>query len=437
MIRWCRGGTAPRRSANGACCFLRESCRRAPVLGTLISRRIDFLSHSIIGELSSWRPRSFAILVLSSLCIGVRHCRHWPWTSFDVNTGRRRGSLRRSPGQHAGVRDQSIRRVLSERRGRVFQRNRGHHQRPGELANPNAAGVPGAGKSPPGTNRHSAQELRRSPVRTVRHAHVRRRTRADSHRGPAPRRNDPTLGDIYSGTALNSLLLAIQQQQSRNGPVKNVPLDPTVVSRINVTGGQSSASLGLLKDGGKLRWPLAPSGDDFKSGREDVDQLASAAYKQASSGTVDADTLDKMTSEVNDLEAQLRKQIEVVAPNDYMTAKRYLNDLKTTIRAPAGPERCQLRQRGVDSHRKNGRGICRSNDPQGAANRAGPTGRSGGLCRVTTGDGVVLRMAPKAMGRHGQVTGAKEILLSIFLLLLIFFLILIFLLIFVFFQHLS
>src|SRR5262249_19264789 len=129
-------------------------------------------------------------------------------------------------------------------------------------------------------------------------------------------RNDPPVTEIWSGKALNDLLLAIQQQFNRKIEGPNVPLEESVVRHINVTGSQSGGSLGLLRNDGRLDWPFTLRTSQFKSEREKLDQLAYTAYKQAGSNSVDADTIQGMTSAVDSLMAQLKRNVDSISPND-------------------------------------------------------------------------------------------------------------------------
>ena len=152
-------------------------------------------------------------------------------------------------------------------------------------------------------------------------------------------RNDPPLTEIWSGYALNGLLDAIQKQQVRNIPGPNVPLDQEVVKRINVTSGkQGGGSIGLLRDGGKISWPLALRRGAYKDTRTKVDQSAYEAYRQAQAGPVDADLLDGLTRGVDALFAQLKDNISETSTTDYITAKGFLNELENTVKALQDPK---------------------------------------------------------------------------------------------------
>ena len=59
-------------------------------------------------------------------------------------------------------------------------------------------------------------------------------------------RNDPPVTEIWSGKALNDLLLAIQQQQAQGRRGPRVPVDEDTLKNINVTTGANSGSQRVL-----------------------------------------------------------------------------------------------------------------------------------------------------------------------------------------------
>lgn len=151
-------------------------------------------------------------------------------------------------------------------------------------------------------------------------------------------RNDPPITEIWSGGALNRLLLAIQQQLSSSpNPGPNVPLTPDVLAHINVTSGGTPGSLGLLRDGGRLRWPQALRGDTYGDERKALNELAAQAFQQASAGNVSSDTIDEMVATTRKLERALKANIDELAPEDYIKAKRFLEEMQSTIKTLQDP----------------------------------------------------------------------------------------------------
>jgi hypothetical protein len=150
-------------------------------------------------------------------------------------------------------------------------------------------------------------------------------------------RNDPPLTEIWSGKALNDLLLALQQQ-SVGAAVPPVPLDEDVVRHLNVSSGAGQGSVGALGDGGRLTWPLALRGDAYASERQRLSELSYKAYKQAEKGPVDASTLQDMGDAVDKLQSELKRNVAEITPNDYIRAKRFLNDVESAIQALQDPK---------------------------------------------------------------------------------------------------
>jgi hypothetical protein len=150
-------------------------------------------------------------------------------------------------------------------------------------------------------------------------------------------RNDPPLTEIWSGKALNDLLLAIQQQQAQGLRGPSVPVDEDILRNINVTSGANSGSIGVLRDQGRLHWPLELARPEYEMERRRLDDFAAKAYKQATEGAVDAGTLQEMSTAVDNLQTGLRRNVAEASPSDYIKAKRFLSDLDSAIRALQDP----------------------------------------------------------------------------------------------------
>jgi hypothetical protein len=150
-------------------------------------------------------------------------------------------------------------------------------------------------------------------------------------------RNDPPASEIWSGQALNALLLALQQMQIQGRQGASTPIDPSILQKINVTGQGTVGSLGLLRNDGQLRWPLTLRTSAFKPEVSKMDELGRKAFSQASAGQVDADTIVAMNETLDKLYAQLKRNISKVSANEYIKSKRYLNDLESTIKVLDDP----------------------------------------------------------------------------------------------------
>jgi hypothetical protein len=151
-------------------------------------------------------------------------------------------------------------------------------------------------------------------------------------------RNDPPLAEIWSGKSLNDLLAAIQRMQAENQPGPTVPLDPDTLLHINVTTGLNAEGIGLLKDGGKLHWPLALNDAPYDADRKRMDELMDAAVKQAQGSGVDGGTLRAMKTTIANMRDAVKNDLDDLTPSDEIKAKRYLNELDNTVRALQDPD---------------------------------------------------------------------------------------------------
>lgn len=149
-------------------------------------------------------------------------------------------------------------------------------------------------------------------------------------------RSSAPANDIWSARALNTLLRHLITQQADGAKGPTIPLSKDIVSHINIKVGDSVGHIGLLKNNGELDWPESLQGDAFKEGREQINNLMHNAYKNVSSGS------NPSAPTLNDLQDQYRKmrqkaQNEELKPNDYIEAKRYLDEIGQTIKGLGDP----------------------------------------------------------------------------------------------------
>ncbi len=149
-------------------------------------------------------------------------------------------------------------------------------------------------------------------------------------------RHQPPISDITSARALNAILNHLTSDPGLDkGP--NVPIDEEVLKRINVTSPTApTASLGLLKDDGKLQWPPALSGKEFEGPRKDLTerlQTVVAALKFSNKPEAGA------IADLNDDLAKLRGAVKTsdLSPTDYIDASSYLDQVGAAIQALADP----------------------------------------------------------------------------------------------------
>lgn len=153
--------------------------------------------------------------------------------------------------------------------------------------------------------------------------------------------SNPPETEIWSGYALNNMLANAQQMHARgiNGP--NVPLDSRTLRDINVTV-KDLGNVGLLKDAGKLKWPVAlrtlTPRSESQQLRETVDNLMVEGKKQAMSGEVDGDLLQQLDKSINTLRGLLKDAVANTSFSDYTASKRYLTDLDQAVKVLKQPD---------------------------------------------------------------------------------------------------
>jgi hypothetical protein len=150
-------------------------------------------------------------------------------------------------------------------------------------------------------------------------------------------RNDPPITEVWSGLALNTLLTDLQRLQANLTHTETSMLSPDVLKRINVTGSRNDASLGLLREDGRLQWPYPLRAPQFDTDRKAVDQQMLKAIDQARSGTVAFDTLSTLSNSVDQLLTDLKGQVGDMPSNQWTEAKRYVDQLQASVKLLQDP----------------------------------------------------------------------------------------------------
>jgi hypothetical protein len=152
-------------------------------------------------------------------------------------------------------------------------------------------------------------------------------------------RHNPPPTEIYSARALNDLLDHLKMVQGKGQVGPNVPLDPDTLRGVNLTGQDTRANVGLLKDDGMLHWPLPLQGSEFADGRERLSRLIADAVNEARFGnTIEAGKLKDTRAELGRLNAVLLADVGELSPSNYIEARRYLNLLDDAVKALEDPK---------------------------------------------------------------------------------------------------
>jgi hypothetical protein len=155
--------------------------------------------------------------------------------------------------------------------------------------------------------------------------------------------NDPPVTEIWSGKALNDLLCDLQTKGVRGvlatSPGPKELLGPDTLNSVNVTSANRGGNIGLLRNGGRLNWPSAVCGAEFKPARERLSSLAQDAVNEvAFNYRVDPGSLKQMKEGLDRLRRQLSQNVRDLPPSEYIEAKRFLSDLGDALRVLGQPD---------------------------------------------------------------------------------------------------
>lgn len=144
-------------------------------------------------------------------------------------------------------------------------------------------------------------------------------------------RNNPPSTEIWTGSALNTLLKDMQRNRAGQ-PSASTPLDEEILKHINFTSGRGDGNIGILKNGGKLVWPDALSDPQYKEDRDRINNSIADALKQAQfNGKVDPGTTRQLQQDVDRMGKELRRHVGDTDVNEYIRAKEFLGDLDSSI----------------------------------------------------------------------------------------------------------
>src|SRR5262249_24152600 len=103
--------------------------------------------------------------------------------------------------------------------------------------------------------------------------------------------------------------------------------------------GDTRGNVGLLKDGGKLRWPAALEGQEFADARKTMNQLISHAVQEATfNHPVEPETLKDLRAALASMTEKLRESGVEMSPTDYISAQLYLTQLGQAVTALSDPK---------------------------------------------------------------------------------------------------
>jgi hypothetical protein len=133
-----------------------------------------------------------------------------------------------------------------------------------------------------------------------------------------------TEAEIVNGKALNLLLDDMRRHPGKKTGVDPISLTQEMLGHLNVT--RNSTSLGILRNGGEVTWPVVFQEYFPAEQLRDVSAQAKIAVKNAEKGKIDANVLKDLRVELDKLRDQLVKKLNEIPTSQLLDAKRFLND---------------------------------------------------------------------------------------------------------------
>jgi len=149
--------------------------------------------------------------------------------------------------------------------------------------------------------------------------------------------NNPPGVEVWSGDSLNALLQGIQRARTQGAVEPQVPLPQEVLAHVNFTTGATRGSVGVLRQGAQLHWPLALQGDPFLQERARLEELFQQAVSRAVLGGIDGALLADMGNALQSLSAKVNAHVADLTPTQFVQAMRYVGELKDTWKALQDP----------------------------------------------------------------------------------------------------
>jgi len=137
--------------------------------------------------------------------------------------------------------------------------------------------------------------------------------------------------EIWSGSALNTILAELQDLRGKGYEGPRVALDAATLALVNVTPGKAPANPALLRQVGRLDWPAVlrtlPPDAQTRALRMQVDALLVEARRQALLGRVDARLARELAANTQSLLELLQRQVGEFSFSQYAEGRRFLRQL--------------------------------------------------------------------------------------------------------------
>jgi hypothetical protein len=149
-------------------------------------------------------------------------------------------------------------------------------------------------------------------------------------------RSDLPNNQTTSAIALNNLLTDLQKLQTQGIQGPKVQIDEAILPAINVVTGGTNGNIGVLKHDGRISWPAALSGSEFKAERQWIDSSIPKVIEEAING--EGVDLQGLTGALASMRGRLAAEITEVPAPEYIRAKRTLDQLDDAVKLLRQPD---------------------------------------------------------------------------------------------------
>jgi hypothetical protein len=159
--------------------------------------------------------------------------------------------------------------------------------------------------------------------------------------------------EIKRGDTLNTLLPYIKSLSDQGCIGPPIPISPAILRTVNVKAGSAGGApgAGLLKDVGKIGWPLVLRGPKQK----ELDKMLPKACSEAADGTLDLATYNKLVSAVETMRQDLRKQYhqEKISGSMFLGGSSFLDSLSDSLKVLQRPDAARFFNGSYAAHGNN------------------------------------------------------------------------------------
>jgi hypothetical protein len=158
-------------------------------------------------------------------------------------------------------------------------------------------------------------------------------------------------GEVANGKSLNYLLDDLRKFPNRKISLEPITLSEGVLSNLNVT--KNTYGLGILRDDGRVTWPTALQERMSVKQRKDLDEQLKELVKGAYRDKLDINALKDVRTEIDKMREDLVKRVNDTPTNQYMEAKRFLQEFhEATVALEKGEAPVQAKfQREIEGGR--------------------------------------------------------------------------------------